>query len=98
MESKIKTAGLTKDVIVFLRVFPLLQRCVWNFFRARKTSKRINLQQGTYNINLYSTVDDNVADWIQNVAKLQIEPFDYYHTGRDIPANQGQFIIDYSIQ
>ena len=58
----------------------------------------INLQQGTYNINLYSTVDDNVADWIQNVAKLQIEPFDYYHTGRDIPANQGQFIIDYSIQ
>lgn len=58
----------------------------------------INLQQGTYNINLYSTVDDNIADWIQNVAKLQIEPFDYYHTGRDIPFDQGQFIIDYSIQ
>lgn len=58
----------------------------------------INLQQGTYNINLYSTVDDNLADWIQNVAKLQIASFDYYHTGRDIPADQGQFIIDYSIQ
>ena len=58
----------------------------------------INLQRGSYNINLFSSVDDNVADWIQNVAKIQIEPFDYYHTGRDIPENQGQFIIDYSIQ
>ena len=56
------------------------------------------LQQGTYNVNLFSTVDDCVADWVQNVAKLQIEPFDYYNTGRDIPAEQGQFIMDFSIQ
>jgi lipopolysaccharide transport system ATP-binding protein len=57
----------------------------------------LNLQQGTYNVNLFSTVDDCVADWIQNVAKLQVEPFDYYNTGRDIPANQGYFIMDFSI-
>ena len=57
----------------------------------------INLQQGTYNINLFSTVDDNVADWVQNVAKLQIEPFDFYHTGRDVPVDQGYFIMDFSI-
>ena len=55
------------------------------------------LQQGTYNLNLFSTVDDCLADWVQNVAKLQIEPFDYYNTGRDIPADQGHFIMDFSI-
>ena len=56
------------------------------------------LQQGTYNVNLFSTVDDCVADWVQNVAKLQVESFDYYNTGRDIPVDQGQFIMDFSIQ
>ena len=57
----------------------------------------INLQQGTYNLNLFSSVDDNIADWVQNVAKLQVEPFDYYATGRDIPADQGYFIMDFNI-
>ena len=55
------------------------------------------LQQGTYDVNLFATVDDCVADWVQNVAKLQVEPFDYYNTGRNIPVNQGHFIMDFSI-
>ena len=84
--------------IAWLSTFIFSEKASVNNGTIKFRIPHINLQQGTYNINLYSTVDDNVADWIQNVAKLQIEPFDYYHTGRDIPADQGQFIIDYNIQ
>ncbi len=83
--------------IVWLSTYVFSDKIKLNNGVLRFNIPHLNLQQGTYNVNLFSTVDDCVADWIQNVAKLQVEPFDYYNTGRDIPANQGYFIMDFSI-
>ena len=83
--------------ITWLSTHIFTDRISLNNNKIRFTIPRITLQQGTYNINLFSTVDEDVADWVQNVAKIQIEPYDYYHTGRDIPSDQGQFILDYKI-
>ena len=84
--------------ITWLSTHIFTDRISLNNNKIRFNIPRITLQQGTYNINLFATVDDDVADWVQNVAKIQIEPYDYYHTGRDIPSDQGQFILDYKIQ
>ena len=83
--------------IVWLSTYVFSDKIKLNNGVLRFNIPHLNLQQGTYNVNLFSTVDDCVADWIQNVAKLQVEPFDYYNTGRDIPADQGHFIMDFSI-
>ena len=83
--------------IVWLSTFVFSDKVKPNNGVLRFHIPHINLQQGTYNVNIFSTVDDCLADWVQNVAKLQIEPFDFYHTGRDIPADQGHFIMDFSI-
>ena len=84
--------------ITWLSTHIFTDRISLNNNKIRFNIPRITLQQGTYNINLFATVDDDVADWVQNVAKIQIEPYDYYHTGRDIPSDQGKFILDYKIQ
>lgn len=84
--------------ITWLSSYIFTDRISLNNNKIRFTIPHLTLQQGTYNINLFATVDDETADWIQNVAKIQIEPYDYYHTGRDIPSNQGQFILDFNIQ
>ena len=56
------------------------------------------LNEGTYNINLYSKVDNEIADWVKNVAQLQIVFHDFYKKGRVIPPEQGRMIINFDIQ
>ena len=84
--------------ITWLSTYIFTDKISLNNNKIKFTIPHFNLQQGTYNISLFSTVDEEVADWVQNVAKIQVEPYDYYHTGRDIPSNQGQFILDFKIQ
>lgn len=62
------------------------------------TIHSIPLSGGIYNINLYSMIDGEVADWIQNVTSFVVEFHDYYGTGRILPQNQVPFIIDYKVQ
>lgn len=58
---------------------------------------KLMLNEGIYNVNLCSIVDGELADWISNVSKLQIEYNDYYKSGRLIPPNQGYYITDFQI-
>ena len=58
----------------------------------------LQLTEGTYNFNLYCETDFGVADWVQNVFKLNVVFHDYYHTGRPIPADQGFCISKFSIK
>ncbi len=53
--------------------------------------------EGTYNFNLYSDSDLGLVDWVMNVAKLKVVFHDYFHTGREIPNDQGFFITDFKI-
>lgn len=58
---------------------------------------KLMLNEGTYNVNLCSFVDGDLADWIGNVSKLQIGYNDYFRNGRVMPPNQGYYITDFQI-
>ena len=56
------------------------------------------LNDGVYNINLYSEVNHELADWIQNVSKLKVNYHDYYGNGRTMPAGQVPIVLDYNLE
>lgn len=58
---------------------------------------KLMLNEGTYNVNLCSLVDGELADWVGNVAKLYIGYNDYFKNGRIMPPNQGYYITDFQI-
>jgi hypothetical protein len=47
-------------------------------------------------MTLYSTVRDDLADWIRGAIAFEVQPGDYYGTGRLPTADQGQFLPDYT--
>jgi len=54
---------------------------------------RLPLQPGTYSFNVFSTVNDDIADWVQNAGTITVEADDFFGTGRLPPANQGAFLV-----
>ncbi len=59
---------------------------------------KIMLTEGIYNINIYCEGDNEIVDWVTNIAKLTILFNDYYKNGRLIPHGQGSYIMDYTIK
>ncbi len=59
---------------------------------------RLPLNDGVYNINLYSEVNHELADWIQNVSKLKVNYHDFYGNGRTMPAGQVPIVLDYNLE
>lgn len=59
---------------------------------------RLPLNDGVYNINLYSEINHELADWIQNVSKLKVNYHDYYGNGRTMPAGQVPVVLDYNLE
>ena len=59
---------------------------------------RLPLNDGIYNINLYSEVNHELADWIQNVSKLKVSYHDFYGNGRTMPAGQVPVVLDYNLE
>ena len=57
---------------------------------------KFQLVPGGYTMTLYSTVRGDLADWIRGAIKFEVQPGDYYGTGRLPAADQGQFLPDYS--
>jgi lipopolysaccharide transport system ATP-binding protein len=58
--------------------------------------KRLPLTQGKYGFTIYSTLNGNVADWIQNAGFFNIESDDFYQSGKLPPTGQGSFLLDYN--
>lgn len=58
---------------------------------------KLLLNEGDYNVNLYSTVNDEITDWVKNVAKLKVVFHDYFKKGRVLPVEQGSLITDFQI-
>ena len=52
---------------------------------------------GSYTLNIYSEVEGEVADWLENVYSFEIIESDFYLTGRKIPKGQGYVFLDYKI-
>ena len=58
------------------------------------------LNTGTYNVNLYCEINGEVADWVQNCAKIQMNFHDFYGNGRNLPQDAsvaGNTILSYSV-
>jgi lipopolysaccharide transport system ATP-binding protein len=57
---------------------------------------KFQLVPGGYTMTLYSTVRGDLADWIRGAITFEVQPGDYYGTGRLPAAGQGQFLADYT--
>lgn len=58
--------------------------------------EKLPLMAGQYRLTIYCSVNGQAADWIQNAGVLEVEPGDFYGTGRmHAPATQGQFLIEH---
>lgn len=58
---------------------------------------KFSLAPGSYNINIYSEIDGEVSDWLQNVFAFEIIESDYYSSGRKVPKGQGNLFLDYEV-
>jgi lipopolysaccharide transport system ATP-binding protein len=57
---------------------------------------KFQIVPGRYTMTLYSTVRDDLADWIFGAITFDVQPGDYYGTGRLPEENQGHFLADYT--
>ncbi len=62
------------------------------------TLEKIPFRQGQYTYTLYSTVNGEVSDWIQNAGSFHVVAGDYYSTGKLPPEGQGSFFIKHSFK
>src|ERR1035437_143600 len=59
---------------------------------------KIPLKQGRYSFVLYSTINNEIADWIQDAGTFDVEAGDFYNTGKLLPEGQGSIYINHSFQ
>jgi lipopolysaccharide transport system ATP-binding protein len=56
---------------------------------------RLPLTPGKYGFTLYFAINEQPADWIQNAGCFDVEPGDYFQTGKILSDVQGCFFIDH---
>ncbi len=59
--------------------------------------KNCPLSPGSYTCNIYAELNNNTADWLVNVMPFNVVEKDYYNTGRIVPPNQGNILLNYSL-
>lgn len=52
---------------------------------------------GEYDCNLYCEINNEVADWVENVLDFTVTEKDYYKTGKVVAMNQGDILLNYSV-
>ena len=55
------------------------------------------LAPGDYTCNIYCEVNNEIADWLNEVLPFTVAEKDYYHSGKVIPSNQGSILLDFKI-
>jgi lipopolysaccharide transport system ATP-binding protein len=56
------------------------------------------LAPGDYTCNLYCEINNEVADWVTEVLEFCVSEKDYYNTGKKLPPNQGDILLNYNVQ
>jgi lipopolysaccharide transport system ATP-binding protein len=56
------------------------------------------LMSGKYRLTVFCSVLDQIVDWIQGAAEFNVEPGDFFKTGRLPPHTQGRFLIPHRIE
>jgi lipopolysaccharide transport system ATP-binding protein len=57
---------------------------------------KFNLRSGSYDCNLFCSVNGEIVDWMQTAFIINVEDGDYYKTGKLISRDQGDVLIAYS--
>ena len=60
--------------------------------------REIPLAPGDYNCNLYCKINNEVSDWLTSVMPFTVVERDYYNTGKTIPQNQGNILLNYKVK
>jgi lipopolysaccharide transport system ATP-binding protein len=60
------------------------------------TIPRFPFEAGAYRLTLYSTVNSDIADWVTHAATMEIEPGDYFGTGRTNDEGHGHFLVSHT--
>jgi len=60
--------------------------------------KKLPLMPGKYGVTLFSTINGEIADWIQNASYFNVEAGDFYGTGKLPPSSQGSFLVEHSFR
>ena len=76
---------------VFQKVNPVSNRIIIQI-------NKLPLIKGRYSFVLYSTINLEIADWIQEAGVFDVEEGDFYGTGKSLPDGQGNFHMDHSFQ
>lgn len=56
------------------------------------------LYPGDYSLTLYLEINNEVSDWLKEVAPFTVIEKDYFNTGRITPPNQGNILLKYDIK
>ncbi len=59
---------------------------------------KVPFHHGNYSFTLYSTVNNEVADWIANAGSFNVEQGDFYGSGKILPEGQGKIYIEHSFK
>ena len=59
--------------------------------------KNCPLSPGSYTCNIFCEINGNTSDWLVNVMPFNVVEKDYYRTGRIVPPNQGNILLNYSL-
>lgn len=108
---KNKTNTLRKDLRFDLRIDDGFgQRMIWmsdSLFEINDDSicdkvifksPKLNLNQGIYFVTIHISIRGEVSDWIQNVFNFTVAEGDFYGSGKKVPANQSNVLVDYHVE
>jgi lipopolysaccharide transport system ATP-binding protein len=56
---------------------------------------RLPFEPGSYRLNCFSAVNGDVADWVMHAGVMDVEPGDFFGTGRMNEEGQGHFLVDH---
>ena len=59
---------------------------------------KLPLAPGIYTISAFLSSDGVITDWVQNAESFNVEPGDFYETGKLPSADQGFYFADYSMK
>jgi lipopolysaccharide transport system ATP-binding protein len=56
---------------------------------------RLPFEPGSYRLNCFATVNGDLADWVMHAGVMDVEPGDFFGTGRMNEEGQGHFLVEH---
>jgi lipopolysaccharide transport system ATP-binding protein len=59
---------------------------------------KLSLNKGVYNVTTYITVNNDIADWIQNAFSFEVVEGDFYNSGNLVPMDQSKVLVEFNVK